>query len=190
MSCATSTMLQCQGDEPEACVPDLPVEALFSSLYAELCRLARREVRRNGAPGFVGTQTVVHEAWFRIGRQTSLAFSSNGRFLAYAARVMRGLVVDRVRSQYSQKRGGEYFITSLGTDNADQIAQPEYLEELSDTLDELARLEPVLANVVELRFFCGFSLAEIAVMQDCSERTVQRQWEKARLLMYRSLNPT
>ena len=189
MSCASSLMPSCQGGEPGA-PPDLPVEALFSSLYAELCRLARREVRRNGAPGFVSTQTVVHEAWFRIGRQTSLAFSSNGRFLAYAARVMRGLVVDRVRSQYSQKRGGEYFITSLGTDNADQIAQPEYLEELSDTLDELARLEPVLANVVELKFFCGFSLAEIAVMQDCSERTVQRQWEKARLLMYRSLSPT
>lgn len=165
------------------------VEALFTTLYAELCRLARREVRRNGAPAFLGTRTVVHEAWFRICRQPSLTFEGDGRFLAYAARVMRGLVIDRVRSRHSQKRGGDALITSLGTEHAEQIVQPEFLQSVGDALEELSRLEPVLAHVVDLKFFCGFSVTEIATMQGVSERTVQRQWEKARLLMYRALHP-
>jgi RNA polymerase sigma factor (TIGR02999 family) len=160
---------------------------LFTTLYDDLRRLARREVRRNGALGMVGTSTLVHEAWMDISRRPSLAFEEPGRFLAYAARTMRGLVIDRIRAQHAQKRGGGFIITSLDTHNADQVVQPEVLENIGEALDELATLEPALAHVVDLKFFCGFTLAEVATMQGVSERTVQRQWEKARLLLYRAL---
>jgi len=162
-------------------------EALFTSLYADLCRLARREVRRNGANDMVGTSTLVHEAWLDMNRRPSLSFAEPGQFLAYAARTMRGLVIDRVRARHAQKRGGGLIITSLDTNNAEQIEQPELLEGIGDALEELSALEPELARVVDLKFFCGFTLAEVATMQGVSERTVQRQWEKARILLYRAL---
>jgi RNA polymerase sigma factor (TIGR02999 family) len=165
-----------------------PVGALFATLYADLCRLARREVGRGGVNGLLSTATLVHETWLSIERRPSLAFSNKGQFLAYAARAMRGLVIDRVRVRHSQKRGGGMIITSLDTHNADQVTQPEDLDNLSEALDELSALEPDLAHVVDLKFFCGFSIAEVATMQGVSTRTVLRKWEKARLLLFRSLN--
>ena len=163
-------------------------DALFTALYADLCRLARREVRRNGADGVVSTTTLVHEAWLNISRNPSLSFEGPGRFLAYAARTMRGLVIDRVRAKHSQKRGGGLVITSLDTNNADQVVPPDFLESVSEALDELSSLEPELAHVVDLKFFCGFTFAEVAHMQGVSERTIHRQWEKARIWLYKSLN--
>ncbi len=165
-----------------------PVGQLFTTLYADLCRMARREVRRNGAHDLLGTSTLVHEAWLDIERRPSLAFSQPGQFLAYAARTMRGLVIDRVRARHSQKRGGGLVITALDTHNAEQVEQPEFLENISEALDELAALDPELAQVVDLKFFCGFSLSEIARMRNVSERTVQRHWEKARMMLFRALS--
>ena len=164
-----------------------PVGDLFESLYADLCRLARREVRRSGAAGIVGTETLVHEAWLDVEGRPSLVFTDVRQFLAYASRTMRGLVIDRLRARQAYKRGGDLSITSLDTHNADQVAQPEVLERIGDALEELSALEPELAHVVDLKFFCGFSLAEVATMQGVSERTVQRQWEKARALLMRAL---
>lgn len=186
-SCAAQNCAVNTAESP----PDMPkadADALFTTLYADLCRLARREVRRNGAQEMLSTGTLVHEAWIDISRRPSLAFEGNGRFLAYAARTMRGLVIDRIRAKHSHKRGGGLDITSLDTHNADQVIQPEFLQGITEALDELSNLEPELAHVVDLKFFCGFTLAEVATMQGVSERTVQRQWEKARLLLYRALN--
>jgi RNA polymerase sigma factor (TIGR02999 family) len=163
-------------------------EALFTSLYKDLRRLARREVRRNGAHDVLGTGTLVHEAWIDISKRPALDFDEPGRFLAYAARTMRGLVIDRMRSRYAKKRGGEFVITSLDTLNAEQVMQPEALESVADALEELEAVDPDLAHVVDLKFFCGFTLADVARMQGVSERTVQRQWEKARLLLLRALS--
>lgn len=160
---------------------------LFATLYDDLRRLARREVRRNGAQEILGTSTVVHEAWLDINRRPCLEFDQPGRFLAYAARTMRGLVIDRVRARFSQKRGGGLDITSLDTHASEQAVQPESLENISQALDQLASLEPDLAEVVDLKFFCGFSLAEVARMQGVSERTAQRKWEKARLLLFTAM---
>jgi RNA polymerase sigma factor (sigma-70 family) len=101
--------------------------------------------------------------------------------------MMRGLVIDRVRAKHARKRGGDVDITALDTHNADQVEQPEALEDIGRALDELAIDEPELARVVDLKFFCGFTLAEIANMQGVSERTVQRQWEKARVLLLHAL---
>jgi RNA polymerase sigma factor (TIGR02999 family) len=166
---------------------ETPVGDLFAALYADLCRMARREVRRSGVAGLLGTETLVHEAWLNVGQRPSLAFTDARQFLAYASRTMRGLVIDRVRAQSAQKRGGGLSITSLDTHTAEQVAQPELLQDIGGALDELSALEPELAQVVDLKFFCGFSLVEVATMQGVSERTVQRQWEKARLLLIRAL---
>src|SRR2546430_735022 len=85
-------------------------------------RSARREVRRNGAHDVLGTGTLVHEAWLDISWRPALSFEDRGRFLAYAARTMRGLVIDRVRARHAQKRGGGFVITSLDTESADATA--------------------------------------------------------------------
>ncbi len=162
-------------------------DALFESLYDDLRRLARREVWRNGARDFVGTRTLVHEAWLEISRRHALAFDEPGKFLAYATQTMRGLVIDRVRAHHAQKRGGGLDITALDTHAAEQAMQPDQLDHVSEAIDALAATEPQLAQVVDLKFFCGFTLAEIARMLDVSERTVQRQWEKARLMLHDAL---
>ena len=116
-----------------------------------------------------------------------MAFPDRARFMAYAARAMRGLVIDHVRRRRAQKRGGLFEITALDTTVADQVADEHELQQISDALDELAKVDPALAEVVDLKFFCGFSFAEIAAMRGVSERTVQRQWEKARLYLHRAL---
>jgi RNA polymerase sigma factor (TIGR02999 family) len=162
------------------------VDALFSRLYADLCRLARREVHRHGGAD-LGPGTLVHEVWLDVQRSSSLAFAHPGQFLAYAARAMRGLVIDRARRRQALKRGGDVVLTTLDTLAAEHLHAPESLDEIQLALDELAVAEPELAQVVDLKFFCGFTSAEVATMQGVSERTVQRQWEKARALLYQAL---
>ena len=166
---------------------DVQASSLFAALYGDLHRLARRELTRNGAREFASTSTIVHEAWLDISQRPSLAFEAPTPFLAYAARAMRGLVIDRVRARHAQKRGGGLEITSLDTEAGEDVVRPDELEDIGHALDELASLEPDLAQVVELKFFCGFSLPEVARMQGVSDRTAQRKWEKARLLLYRAL---
>ena len=165
----------------------LASQQLFTTLYNELHRLARREVARLGAFAPLGTTTLLHEAYLDISQRDALAFPDRAHFMAYAGRAMRGLVIDRVRERQAQKRGGDLDITSLDTEIAEQCAQPELLVSISEALDELAQIEPALAQVVDLKFFCGFSMIEIAELMGSSERTAQRQWEKARMLLYRAL---
>ncbi len=164
-----------------------PSDALFTSLYHELHRLARREAARAGPGAVLSATTIIHEVYLDMSQRDSLAFPDRARFLAYAARAMRAVVIDRARASSAQKRGGALVITSLDTETAESVAEPGTLAEIGAALDELAALEPALANVVDLKFFCGFSVAEIAALHGVSERTVQRQWEKARLLLYRAL---
>lgn len=163
---------------------------LFAALYSELHRMARREAGRYGPAAVVGTTELLHEAYLDMSQREALAFPDCARFLSYAGRAMRRLVIDRVRERKAQKRGGGLDITSLDTQTADEVAAPEFLQDVGDALDELAALQPELASVVDLKFFCGFTMAEIATLHGVSERTVQRQWEKARVLLYRALVPS
>jgi RNA polymerase sigma factor (TIGR02999 family) len=160
---------------------------MFATLYGELHRLARREARRYGPGAVLGTTTLLHEAYLDMSQREALVFPDRARFLSYAGRAMRRLVIDRVRARNACKRGGGVHITSLDTQTADEIEQPEFLQDVGDALDELAALEPELATMVDLKYFCGFSMAEIASLHGVSERTVQRQWEKARVLLFRAL---
>jgi RNA polymerase sigma factor (TIGR02999 family) len=163
------------------------VNQLFTTLYQQLRRMARREAGRLGPHAPLGATTLLHEAWLEMSQRDALAFPSEGHFMAYAARAMRGLVIDRVRERQAQKRGGGLDITSLDTELAEQCAQPELLVDIDAALEDLAKLEPALAQVVDLKFFCGFSMVEIGNLMGISERTAQRQWEKARAMLYLAL---
>lgn len=182
--------MNCQGALPveAAEVPSL-TEPLFQALYAELHWLAQCELARRGTELSIGVTSLLHEAWLnmaaRNGEQT--LFPDRTRFLAYAARVMRGLIVDFARNRHALKRGGAFEITSLDTKGAENLANACELEKISNALDELAEVDHVLAEVVDLKFFCGFTLEEIADIKGSSERTVRRNWEKARLYLYESI---
>ena len=164
---------------------------LFAALYDELHRLARHELARHGAPRSVSVTTLLHEAYLNIAsRQGAGAeFPDRARFMGYAARVMRGLIIDHARSRQARKRGGEFEFISLDTDLIDAIADDNIrrLADLGAAIDALAAVDPMLAEVVDLKFFCGFSFAEIAAMRGAAERTIQRHWEKARLYLHRAL---
>jgi RNA polymerase sigma factor (TIGR02999 family) len=162
-------------------------ETLFATLYSELHRLARRELARRGAGMSLGVTTLLHEAYLDMAARDAGSFPDRARFMGYAARVMRGLIIDHARNRRAQKRGGEFEITSLDTEAAEHVVDAPELTRISDALDELADVDPSLAQIVDLKFFCGFSFAEIAAMRGVSERTVQRNWEKARIYLHRKI---
>lgn len=161
--------------------------ALFETLYRELHRLAKRQLHAHAAGATLSATTLLHEAYLDISRRDP-AFPDRARFFAYAARAMRGLIIDYVRERRAVKRGGEFHLTQLDTEIAESAAQEsDDLARLGDALDELARADAPLAELVELKFFCGFTFAEIAAMRGTSERTVQRDWAKARLYLHDAL---
>jgi RNA polymerase sigma factor (TIGR02999 family) len=162
---------------------------LFAALYAELHRLAESQLRRAGSDLTLSTTTVLHEAWLDFSSRQPADFPDRARFLGYAARVMRTIVIDYVRRGHAQKRGGGEGEVTLSTDIrfGQDNAPAENLEHLSDALDELAGLDSRLAELVDLHFFCGYTFTEIAELRGVSERTVQRDWHKARLLLHRAL---
>jgi len=169
-----------QGDRAAA-------DAVFTALYEELHGMARRELSRRGVGVTVSATTLLHDAYLNISSREGTAFPDRNRFMAYASRVMRGIIIDYARSRQAQKRGGLFEITSIQTDVADLAPDAKALAGLGDALDELATVDPRLAQVVDLRFFCGFSFDEIAAMSGVSKRTVQRDWEKARIFLLGAL---
>lgn len=162
-------------------------EALFTALYEELHRLAKRELAIRGAPPSLGASTLLHEAYMGMAGRAGTSFPDRARFMGYAARVMRGLIIDHARRGHALKRGGQFEITALDSKVAENAVRHEDLSEIGDALDELAKFDASLAELVDLKFFCGFSLAEIADLRSVSERTIQRNWEKARIFLYRSI---
>ena len=159
--------------------------ALFDILYSELHRLARRELARRWNPESLSVTTLLHEAYLGMMGRDAASFPDRARFMGYAARVMRGIIIDHARNHSAIKRGGAFQITSLEEDVVDNVATAGELSAISDALDQLEKADPGLAQIVDLRFFCGFSFSEVAAMQQVSQRTVQRKWEKARLYLHR-----
>jgi RNA polymerase sigma factor (TIGR02999 family) len=159
----------------------------FARFYEELHGLACRQLRRNKAITLTPT-TLLHESYLSICQREAVSFANGERFLAYVARAMRGLVIDHMRRRGARKRGGDVIITSLATGQAlapDEVASLAQMERLSTALESLAQVDERLAECVDLKFFCGLSFAEIARMKRVSERTVQRDWDKARMILNR-----
>jgi RNA polymerase sigma factor (TIGR02999 family) len=165
--------------------------ALFASLYDELRRMARRELARRGGGVTLGATTLLHETYLDMSGRAGASFPDRARFMAYASKVMRGLIIDYARNRRAQKRGGAFEFTPMPDDVSDvgDASAGEDLSKLSDALDALAAIDAGLAEVVDLKFFCGFTFPEIAAMRGVSERTVQRDWEKARIYLHGVMSP-
>jgi len=168
--------------------PDSDSDALFALFYSELHQLAEASLRRAGTDLTLGATTLIHEAYLNIAGRQNVAFVDRARFLAYASRAMRGLTIDYARRRRAAKRGGGLRITlDDESPSAETIHTSEELERLGDALNDLAKLEPALADLVDMHFFAGFSFTEIAELRGVSDRTVQRDWRKARLLLHHAL---
>lgn len=161
--------------------------ALFDALYAELHRMGKRELARRAGSVTLSATTLLHEAYLAMAARDGPIFPDRARFMGYASRVMRTLIIDHVRERRAQKRGGQFEITALDTTTIERAVGDRQIEEIGEALDELAKVEPALAELVDLKFFCGLSFGEIAALRDVSERTVQRNWERARIYLHRQI---
>ena len=135
----------------------------------------------------LGASTLLHQAYIDMAARVGPTFPDRGRFMGYAARVMRGLIIDHARNRSAKKRGGRFEITRLSTDAAENVVDDKELSQIGAALDELSKIDSALADIVDLKFFCGFSFAEIAAIQGVAERTIQRKWERARIHLHRSI---
>ena len=172
-------------DVPADPLPPSTPREWFQLLYHELRRRARGELFRHQALT-LGATTLLHEAWMRMDDKP-LAFGTQAELVAYAGRVMRGIVIDHVRSRSAQKHGGGIERIPYETSEDLRAMDDDEVLRLGDALKELAAADTGLAELVELRFFAGLSFAEIAALRGVSERTVQRDWGKARSWLYTAL---
>jgi len=163
----------------------LEKERLFAGLYHELHRLAQRALRRDGRLLPISATTLLHESYLSVSKDD---FADSQRFLAYAARTMRGLIIDATRRRRALRHGGAFVMTSLEAEfelgHEQSTPDEQELIRINDALEELESKAPALAELVQLRYFCGLSLEQIAVLRGVTERTVRRQWEKARVLLF------
>lgn len=157
--------------------------ALDDQLYRRLRVLARARLRGGGRNTLLDTTALVHEAYLRMGGAQA-GSDAQRRFLAYASRTMRSVIVDAARRRQAQRRGGDLcFVTLTGAIADRQPQGADAIVRVHEALLELATVDERLSQVVEMRFFAGLTDPEIAQALEISERTVQRDWEKARLLL-------
>lgn len=155
----------------------------WSQAYPELKRLARARLHAAGPQAGLNTTALVHESFLRLANG-QLRFPSHGHFYAYAAKVMRSVIVDQLRERQAERRGGNAQLQTLDTLLGEQLSlhDPEALR-LHEALQHLASVEPRLAQVVEMRYFGGLSDIEIADALQLTDRTVRRDWDKARAIL-------
>jgi RNA polymerase sigma factor (TIGR02999 family) len=158
-------------------------DALFAASYRELHRLARSRLRDGGRDAVLDTTCLVHEAYLRFVSAGELRAEDRRAFFAYASQVMRSVIVNSVRERIAQKRGGDSRPLTLSTQFAVNAGDEESILKVHEALDSLEQVEPRLAQVAQMRYFGGYSEQEIAESLDITERTVRRDWEKARLLL-------
>src|ERR1700681_738522 len=163
-------------------------DALFSAAYSELHRLAHARLRDGGRNTVLDTTCLVHESYLRFVRAGRLHAEDRRAFFAYASQVMRSVIVNSVRERIAQKRGGSARPLTLSTQLGAKVADgEESIMKVHEALEELAKVEPRMAQVVEMRYFGGYSEREMAETLGVTERTVERDWEKARLILAAAL---
>jgi RNA polymerase sigma factor (TIGR02999 family) len=159
-------------------------QELFSLMYRELRQLAHSRLQKNEPITLLDTTSLVHETYLRVAKAGRMEISDRSQFLAYAAHVMRSIVVDFVRQRRAERRGGDQERVTLDTRAADSIGAPEEeILRVSDALDELAKVDERLVKVVEMRYFAGLTDEDIAAALGVNERTVRRDWQKARMIL-------
>jgi len=164
------------------------LHSLFDVVYAELKRLARRQLG-NVANPTINTTGLVHEAYLKLTRAETLKLKDRGHFFAIAAKAMHQIVVDHARRRLAEKRGGALAQVTEIDDEIDANAlDPETLINLHAALERLHALEPALSELVELRFFAGLSVEQVAELREVSTRTVLRDWRRARAFLFDSVH--
>jgi RNA polymerase sigma factor (TIGR02999 family) len=165
-------------------------DALFSASYQELRRLAHGRLYEGGRNTVLDTTALVHDAYLRLVRAGELNFDDRRAFFGYASQVMRSVIVDSARARLAERRGGDLQRLTLSTDLACGLRQDEEgIVQVHEALHELEQADPRAAQMVEMRYFGGYSDKEIAETLAVTERTVQRDWEKARMLLRVILSP-
>jgi RNA polymerase sigma factor (TIGR02999 family) len=163
-------------------------DALFSAIYPELRRLARSRLRGGRRGTLLETSSLVSEVFLRFATAGRLTLHDRTHFLRWACRAMRSIVIDFSRRQRAQRRGGDARRVAFTTRLSADVAAPEdQILRVHDALEQIAAVDPRLASVVEMRYFGGMTESEIAEALGVTDRTVRRDWEKARLLMRAAL---
>jgi RNA polymerase sigma factor (TIGR02999 family) len=168
---------------PEGAAADRPVDAWFAHAYRELRLLARARLRAGGRDAVLDTTALVHETFLKLSANAQLAFPDRPRFLVYAGQVMRSVIVDLARQRLSERRGGGAPHVTFTVELAGSSADADEIVRVHDALEALARLDPRMARVVELRYFGGLTETEIGEALGVTDRTVRRDWEQARLFL-------
>ena len=160
------------------------IDELFSELYQDLRQLARRRLQRSEKITLLDTTALVHESYLRFLKTGRVEVGDRTRFLAYAAQVMRSVIVDSVRRRRAARRGGENTQVTYDPAKVDAVYRAEEeIIRVNDALDQLAKVNTRMVKVVEMRYFAGLDEQEIATSLGVTDRTVRREWEKARLLL-------
>ncbi|MCJ7452119.1 MAG: ECF-type sigma factor [Steroidobacteraceae bacterium] len=158
--------------------------ALFAAAYPVLERLARARLRDGGRNILLDTRGLVHESYLRYVRGGALRAEDRRAFFAFASQVMRSVIVSSARERAAEKRGAGQRLLTLSTDMAERLhAGEDEILRVHEALESLAEVDARLAQVVQMRYFGGYSEQEIAETLDVTERTVQRLWLKARLML-------
>lgn len=169
--------------DAQAPAPGTPDE-MFRHMYQDLRRLASSRLRRSENLTMLDTTALVHESYLRFQQQSDLGGLTQGQFLAYASRVMRFVVIDFVRQRHAERRGGDQLHVTLNTDLADSIAvKDDDVLRIHEALEELAQVDDRLARIVEMRCFAGLDEMAIAEALGVTDRTIRRDWQKARVLL-------
>lgn len=169
--------------DPQAPAPDTADE-LFRLMYQDLRRLASSRLRRSESVTLLDTTALVHESYLRFQHQSDLGGMTQGQFLAYAARVMRFVVIDFVRQRHAERRGGDHLHVTLNTEVAESVSiKDDDVVRIHEAIEELAQVDDRLARIVEMRCFAGLDEMAIAQALGITDRTVRRDWQKARLLL-------
>jgi RNA polymerase sigma factor (TIGR02999 family) len=161
---------------------------LFAVAYDELRSRARAQLRDGGRNTLLNTTVLVHESYLRFLQAGQLSGTERGYFFSYAAQVMRSVIVDFARQRQAQRRGGDAIHVSLTTQFAEElVAGDDQVVRINDALEALQKVDDRLVRVVEMRYFAGMTETEIADALGVTDRTVRRDWQKARLLLAETL---
>lgn len=166
------------------------LDRVFALLYPDLRQIAHARLRIQGGVAHLDTTALVHESFLRLVDAAELTLGDRKHFFTYAAKTMRNIIIDLAREQLAQRRGGGRPVLQLDTSLAGGLPATDSdasLVALNDALQTLEALDPALAQIVEMRYFAGYTEGEMAELMGLSERTVRRQWEKARAFLLATL---